>query len=265
MIGNQIKSGLRNKSNKIYIITFMVLFIILNISLNIGKIVDSYYDSKMEDIINANEENEKYSRTIYTIKEITLTEQEKKDIMNLKNVKDIETEIKDWKIGIINEETGKAEFVDTKITINYIIVDNWKNCKSVQDYFDSKGIETRILLSQFEIYKNYNTVKTFSIIVSYILIGMFILMITICYKNILKTEEENINLLKIIGYSKRKIRNIMSIFIMIMLIVGYILAISVLSTFYNVQNILVIEEVIINVILTIIPLLIIIYIKIKNI
>ena len=219
MLIAQIKSILRNKSNIIYIIVFVILFAILNIFLNFGTIIDKYYDLKVEErlqsyLANFNsednleemaEKHKKTQRTVLINSVINLTEEDKEKIKKVKYVQDVETEI------IMAGEH--------QIVLNKIIVDNWKHCQYVEKYFDQKGIEATAY-EEAEIIENYNTVKKFSNVSQYIIIIMSTIILIVCYKNILKNEEQNIKLLKVIGYTKNKIKIIIFAYLATLTILG---------------------------------------------
>ena len=170
MLKNEIKSVLRNKSNKLYIIVFIFLFLILNLSLNLNMIIDKYYDDKMQkeleeaiEISKTQEDNkqelnisddyseelkeiikeyneyakkrkkvdsEERDRMIRTSNGKELTEEQQEKLRNMKHVESLERNVE--KLFSIN---GLSDF-----TVYYILVDNWKNCDEVQKYLDSIGI-----------------------------------------------------------------------------------------------------------------------------
>ena len=100
MMKNQIKSVLRNKSNIIYIFTFVILFAILNVALTIRPLVDQYFDNIVEEYSNTlqtqlnkissyeNIKIDELAKTIQISKE--LTDEQKTEIENIKHVERLE-------------------------------------------------------------------------------------------------------------------------------------------------------------------------------
>lgn len=219
MLITQIKSIFRNKSNIIYIIVFAILFTILNIFVNLRTIIDNYYDLKVEERLQSflayldsednieeiTEKHKKSQRTVLINDAINLTDEDKEEIKKIKYVEDVETEI------IMAGEH--------KIVLNKIIVDNWKHCTYIEKYFDQKGI-TSTAYEEAEIIQDYSTARNYSDIIKYTIIVISIIILVVCYKNILKNEKENIKLLKVIGYTKSETEIVSLTYLAILTIVG---------------------------------------------
>lgn len=103
MMKNELKSVLRNKSNLIYIIIFSILFVVLNIFLNVGRIIDDFFDMKINEYIKtaSQEDSEmnsekidlkKIIRTIQTTDGKELDEEQKQKLKKMKHVQMIESE-----------------------------------------------------------------------------------------------------------------------------------------------------------------------------
>lgn len=260
MIKNELKSVLRNKNNLIYIITFSILFVVLNISLNVGTIIDNFFDKKIDEHvrtvyqeyskINGEEiELEKIIRTIQTTNGKELEEEQKQKLKKMEHVQAIERQV--------------IEMNTTSITINYIIVDDWKNCEYIQKYLDNQGIDTYVdtIGIDKELLENYKILRSFSEIIKYVIIIISIAILTVCCKNIVKNEEENLKLLNVFGYKRNKIKNIIISQLLVLLFIGlacgciiYSLFFGVLSNNYEVMVLNI--KIITNIIIALIPVLI---------
>lgn len=276
MIKEQVKSGLRNRANKIYVIVFIILFLVMNISINIKNVINQYFDLKMEKYIytemrerlvsdeeieeqykkiynqiynttlenvdekyrdeieeyarqkasrikEANEELKSYEefdksmRTMYVsnVSNI-LTEQNQKDIKKIKHVQEI-TSYED-KAMHLNYETQKYEmtsFIQYEIT-----VDDWKNSEYVRKRLDNIGVSVNI---QSDILLEYNKISGYANIIEKVSIIMAVVLFIACCKNILKNEEENIKLLEILGYNKKKINLVKWSLVLALTMIGFII------------------------------------------
>jgi len=267
MIKNELKSILRNKNNFIYLIVIIILFIILNISLNIKFVIAEYYDNKINEYIKSvyeqykqefNEEIqdiklEELIRTIQTTDGRELAEEQKQKINKMKHVENVKSKV--------------IELSSTSVTINYILVDDWKNCSKIQYYLDSQGIESYVdtISIDKKLLDNYKLINNFSNIMVYLVVAITIIILMICYTNIVINEYKNLNLLNVVGYKKNKIKYILFCQLMILSLIGvtigYILYKLLFFTFIN--NILglsiklnVINNIIINLIIIVIPILV---------
>ena len=251
MLKNEIKSVLRNKNNKLYIIVFIFLFLILNFSFNLNIIIDKYYDDKMQkelekaieiskiqedngqDIVLSDEVNEEikamieeYNDYLKTAKKVDikvsdrmirtsngkeLTEEQQQKIQNMKHVESLERHV---------EKLFSIEGLRDN-TVYYILVDNWKNCAKVQKYLDSLGITSYVDLgTSTEIVENYQKVNNLANLIKYTVCGISLLIVYACCKNIIKNEKENTKLLHVLGYKNRKIKNILLIQLWMIAFVG---------------------------------------------
>lgn len=205
MIFSQLKSILKNKANLIYFIVLFVLFIIFNICLNIDTIVYKYYNSKIEtDCMEA-------ARTITITELINLSEENIQDIKKNKHIENVYNKFIDLSSG--------------KIEIYCITVDNWANVNSVIKEFDENGINCMRSLSgpvYDALFKSYENIQIIIQVTKISLIIVSILLLISCWKNILKNEEKNINMLKTIGYSNSKIISIKLIIFTIVSMIMYI-------------------------------------------
>jgi len=260
MMKNELKSVLRNKSNLIYIIIFSILFVVLNIFLNVGRIIDDFFDMKINEYIKtaSQEDSEmnsekidlkKIIRTIQTTDGKELDEEQKQKLKKMKHVQMIESE--DTEVG------------DVSITINNIVIDDWKNCADIQKYLDNQGIDNYVdtIGMDEKIFENYKILKNFSKIMKYTIIILSIAILSVCCKNILKNEEENLKLLNILGYKRNKIKGmiISQLFILIFigLICGYIIySLLFLRVFNHYGGISLNLKIIANVIVMWIPIFI---------
>lgn len=265
MLVNEIKNVLRNKNNLIYIITFIIVFIILNISLNIKNIIDQYYDSKINGYIESiykeyeqsNEEEkidinfEELFRTVQTSNGQELTNEQRQKIKNMKHVKEIKSETIN-----INANT---------IIINYIVLDDWKNCAEVQKYLDIQGIGNYVDTMGIDenLLNNYNILKNFSNILKFIIIIIVVIALIMCCRNIMKNEVKNFELLKTFGYTNRKIKSIVFAQVLVLVIIGTVLGYIIyeLISFIIINNVLkmsldanVIDNIIINLIIILISI-----------
>lgn len=221
MIKTQIKSILRNRVNKLYIIVFFILFTILNFSLNLGNIIDRYYDEKVKDFLQENaeiaekyeygktyEECEEWFRTV----QITSNNGElsKDEINKIKVIKNVE----DFKIRVCEYSQ-----LDIIIQTKCVIVDDWRNCTYVEKQLDKMGYT---VYTDNQFIEEYMTVRTYSDLVSELILIVVITIFIICYKNILNNEKENIELLSIMGYTKNQIRIIKANSLIVLTLIGYI-------------------------------------------
>lgn len=239
MLKNEIKSLFRNKNNVVYIIVFIFLFFILNLSLNLNIIIDNYYDDKMQKELEEAIETSKNQDTAFSedmselmkeyltyakkinIEEIDrmvrtsngkeLTEEQQQKIQNMKHVESIERNVE--KIYTIE---GLRDW-----TVYYILVDSWKNCDDVQDYLDSIGISSYVNWgTSAEIVENYEKITSLANIIKYTICGISLVVLFVCCNNIIKNEKENSKLLNVLGYEKRKIKNILFMQLLTILFLG---------------------------------------------
>lgn len=205
MIFSQLKSIFKNKANRIYFIVLFVLFMIFNICLNMDTIVYKYYNSKIE--TDYMEE----ARTITITDLINLSEENIQDIKKNKHIENVYNKFIDLSSG--------------KIEIYCIIIDNWTNVNSVIKEFDENGISCMRNLSgpvYDAVFNSYEKVQIVIQVTKILVIIVSILLLISCWKNILKNEEKNINMLKTIGYSNTKINSIKLIIFIIVSMIMYI-------------------------------------------
>ena len=239
MLKNEIKSLFRNKNNVVYIIVFIFLFFILNLSLNLNIIIDNYYDDKMQKELEEAIETSKNQDTAFSedmselmkeyltyakkinIEEIDrmvktsngkeLTEEQQEKLRKMKHVESIERNVE--KIYTIE---GLSD-----LTVYYILVDSWKNCDDVQKYLDSIGISSYVNWgTSAEIVENYEKINNLANVIKYTVCGISLLILFVCCKNIIKNEKENSKLLNVLGYEKRKIKNILFTQLLIIVFMG---------------------------------------------
>ncbi len=107
---------------------------------------------------------------------------------------------------------------------NYILIDDWKNCVDIQKYLDNHGISNYINTSNLgdKFYSNYDTVKTISNIIKYLIIIISIIILIIYYKNIIKNQEKDFQMLKTYGYNKKKLKIIVFVQLLIITFIGMI-------------------------------------------
>lgn len=205
MIFNQVKSILRNKANKIYFIVLFVLFTIFNICLSLDDMAYNYYNSKIE------------TDLVESAKTITITDSTYLSEDSIQNIKQNEH--------IVNIYTKSIDLSSGKIEIYCIEIDNWKNVNSIIKEFDKNGISCMRNLSGLiydELFNSYENVKIILKIFKYLIFIVDFLLFVTCWKNILKNEEKNINILRIIGYRNSKINTIKFIIPIICSMIMYI-------------------------------------------
>ncbi len=250
MLKNKIKSLLKSKSNIIYIIVFVVIFAVFGISINIVNFVDEYYDkvidNSIEEVLEGAEETdnitvEKVKETYRTIQVSgTLPEYEKNKIRNMKHVENIKQEKND--------------------SITYIIVDDWRNCKYVESYLNKQGIEHDFSYGDDYNIEIYKKIRSLSSLICYLDIAITVIILFICCDNIIKNEQKNTKLLNIIGYNSGDIKKIT--FMQLITIVGIGLLIGVVISkigiymLSNTQGIVIKEDIIKNLIITLLVILI---------
>lgn len=225
---NQIKSVLRNKSNIIYIFTFVILFAILNVALTIRPLVDQYFDNIVEEYSNTlqtqlnkissyeNIKIDELAKTIQISKE--LTDEQKTEIENIKHVERLEIQ----KIDLEGEE----------VHIQYLYLDDWKNFEYVNNRLDALGISGSPAVLDEQILESYSTIRNIANTIQYLLIIVSLLVIIVCCRNIVKNEQKNIKLLQIFGYKKSKIKQILFVEQITMLIIGLIFGIVLYELLY---------------------------------
>lgn len=271
MFKNEIKSVLRNKSNKLYIIVFIFLFLILNLSLNLNIIIDKYYDNKMQseleekiEISKAQDDNvqdliisDDYDSSVSEdleelIKEYNEYKKNSKRVdikesyrmVKTSNGKEL-TEDQQEKLRNMKHVESLEKNVEkiftmeglSDFTVYYILVDRWKNCDEVQEYLDNLGITSYVDWgTSSEIVENYQKVNNLANIIRYILCGISLLIVFTCSKNMIQNEKENIKLLNVFGYKKYIIKNILFIQLFILIFIGACIGyfISQLITFIGI-------------------------------
>ena len=190
---NTFKSVIRNKANRIYFIVLLILFIIICFYSNLDSIIYDYYNSKIE-----SESITEISKTITIEDVIDLSEEDINELKQIKHVVDVQTKKMETSIlGTIN--------------IYEISVDDWKNVNSVTKTLDKIGIRsTRIAQGGYfdNLFNNYEKIQLVLNIIGIFIFIVFSLLVIICWRNILKNEEKNINILRIIGYRNSKINTI---------------------------------------------------------
>lgn len=185
-----------------------MLFIIISLYSNLDSIVYNHYDSKIEEM-----KITEISKTITINDLIDLSENDIKSIKQIKHVIDIQP--KEMETSML----GTIKFYE-------ISVDDWKNVNSVIKIFNKNGIRCSRNVSggAYDIlFNGYENIQLVLKATRFIIIIVFSLLLINCWKNILKNEEKNINILKIIGYRNSQINTIkLSIFIVISMIIFFI-------------------------------------------
>lgn len=142
MVGNEIKSILRNKLNIIYIIVFIIVALITNIAININSIIDKYYDNEFNKLIDSLDRSE-IENSMYMSLEEYITEYRTIGL-TLATPLDDETIEEIKKIDHV-QEVKQMEFLDNKIwSVNRVVVDDWKNCSYVQKELKKLGLDNYI-------------------------------------------------------------------------------------------------------------------------
>ena len=269
MINSQVKAMLRNKSNRKYIFVLFTMFIFLNIGINLSYLIDSYYDIKLREIAD--------DATIESLKEInlrsyvevnedgteyrfTLTNEQQEEIKKIKYVVDF--------------KSGTWEFLGTTYNIYKIYVDDWKHIDYVKNVLDKQGIDTNEVGGSLTIQlfvQNYANVQTIANVIKYAVIIITIVIIFIIYKNLIKNQENDLNLLSVLGFKPKQIRKIKLVNLLTITAISWLIGIIVLIILSSIfvlllgkMEINLLENVIINVIVYAIILLLATLIKNKK-
>lgn len=214
MIVKQIKAILKNKSNFIYIIFITVIFIILNIIPNLGSFIDSYYDLLIDKYLKENVEmNESYYELAkYNIKTLLVSD----NSISINTLEELLKDIQYFQRIYIEPVEFAPDYI---VDFVYIELDDWKYCPYVKKYLDDNGIATSYN-ENANFYNNYEKAKSYSNIITYFAIILSFAILIVSCNNIVKNESKNLNLLSVIGYSKKSIRNVIRIQILSVLLIG---------------------------------------------
>ena len=216
MLSIQIKSILRNKVNIEYVIAIIVIFVFLNIGINLTKMVDYFYDTKVKEFMD--EESLYDARSLFTSDpQVVLTEEQQEEIKRMKYVED-------FRIDTI-------EIPNQKLSCYVIVVDDWKHCDYIKKIFDKKGIELESSGGSVQydaMLESYKNVINISKVVKYLDILIVLCITILIYNNIISNQQENIKLLKILGYNSYKIKKIIYVDLLAITLIGWIIGIIIL-------------------------------------
>lgn len=269
MLRSQIKSMLRNKSNRKYIIILFIMFIFLNIGINLSYIIDSYYDIKLREIAD--------DETIDSLKIIDISPGAIIDESGISHSLALTNEQQEYikKVKyVIDFKAETMEFLGTTFNTYKTYVDDWKHVSYVKNVLDKQGIETGFYRASFNIQifmENYANIQVIVYVIKYAIIIITIIIIFIIYKNIIKNQVDDLKLLSVLGYKPRQIRKIKLVNLLtitaISWLIGIIFLIILFSIFITVLGALeinLLEDVIINILVYTIILLLAILIKNKK-
>lgn len=246
MLSIQIKSILRNKVNIEYVIAIIVIFVFLNIGSNLTKMVDYFYDIKVKEFMD--EESLYDARSLFTSDpQVVLTEEQQEKIKRMKYVED-------FRIDTI-------EIPNQKLSCYVIVVDDWKHCDYIKKIFDKKGIELESSGGSVQydaILKSYKNVTNISKVVKYLDILIVLCITILIYNNIISNQQDNLKLLKILGYNSYKIKKIIYVDLLAITLIGWIIGIILLCFLTKLikMKINIISSIIINVLTYTIALII---------
>lgn len=216
MLSIQIKSILRNKVNIEYVIAIIVIFVFLNIGINLTKMVDYFYDTKVKEFMD--EESLYDARSLFTSDpQVVLTEEQQEEIKMMKYVED-------FRIDTI-------EIPNQKLSCYVIVVDDWKHCDYIKKIFDKKGIELESSGGSVQydaMLESYKNVINISKVVKYLDILIVLCITILIYNNIISNQQENLKLLKILGYNSYKIKKIIYVDLLAITLIGWIIGIIIL-------------------------------------
>lgn len=246
MLSIQIKSILRNKVNIEYVIAIIVIFVFLNIGINLTKMVDYFYDTKVKEFMD--EESLYDARSLFTSDpQVVLTEEQQEEIKRMKYVED-------FRIDTI-------EIPNQKLSCYVIVVDDWKHCDYIKKIFDKKGIELESSGGSVQydaMLESYKNVINISKVVKYLDILIVLCITILIYNNIISNQQENLKLLKILGYNSYKIKKIIYVDLLAITLIGWIIGIILLCFLTKLikMKINIISSIIINVLTYTIALII---------
>ena len=246
MLSIQIKSILRNKVNIEYVIAIIVIFVFLNIGINLTKMVDYFYDTKVKEFMD--EESLYDARSLFTSDpQVVLTEEQQEEIKRMKYVED-------FRIDTI-------EIPNQKLSCYVIVVDDWKHCDYIKKIFDKKGIELESSGGSVQydaMLESYKNVINISKVVKYLDILIVLCITILLYNNIISNQQENLKLLKILGYNSYKIKKIIYVDLLAITLIGWIIGIIILFFLTKLikMEINIISSIIINVLTYTIALII---------
>ena len=142
-----------------------------------------------------------------------------------------------------------------------IVVDDWKHCDYIKKIFDKKGIELESSGGSVQydaMLESYKNVINISKVVKYLDILIVLCITILIYNNIISNQQENLKLLKILGYNSYKIKKIIYVDLLAITLIGWIIGIIILFFLTKLikMEINIISSIIINVLTYTIALII---------
>lgn len=153
------------------------------------------------------------------------------------------------------------EIPNQKLSCYVIVVDDWKHCDYIKKIFDKKGIELENSGGSVQydaMLESYKNVINISKVVKYLDILIVLCITILIYNNIISNQQDNLKLLKILGYNSYKIKKIIYVDLLAITLIGWIIGIIILFFLTKLikMEINIISSIIINVLTYTIALII---------